>query len=70
MSMPIKIYSKKRRDNIMPIRVQNDLPVKEILEHENIFVMDEHRATHQDIRPIKIGFLTLCRLRKTRNCRY
>lgn len=23
----------------MPIRVQNDLPVKEILEHENIFVM-------------------------------
>ena len=28
----------------MPIRVQNDLPVKEILESENIFVMDEHRA--------------------------
>ena len=26
----------------MPIRVQNDLPVKEILEQENIFVMDEH----------------------------
>ena len=41
----------------MPIRVQNDLPVKEILEKENIFVMDEHRATHQDIRPIKIGLL-------------
>lgn len=39
----------------MPIRVQNDLPVKEILESENIFVMDEHRAMHQDIRPIKIG---------------
>ena len=32
----------------MPIRVQNDLPVKEILESENIFVMDEHRAMHQD----------------------
>ena len=29
----------------MPIRVQNDLPVKEILEKENIFVMDEHRAS-------------------------
>ena len=28
----------------MPIRVQNDLPVKEILEKENIFVMDENRA--------------------------
>ena len=27
----------------MPIRVQNDLPVKEILESENIFVMDEHQ---------------------------
>ena len=40
----------------MPIRVQNDLPVKEILEKENIFVMDENRAVHQDIRPIKIGF--------------
>ena len=39
----------------MPIRVQNDLPVKEILEHDNIFVMDEYRAAHQDIRPIKIG---------------
>ena len=39
----------------MPIRVQNDLPVKEILEKENIFVMDENRAVHQDIRPIKIG---------------
>ena len=37
----------------MPIRVQNDLPVKEILEQENIFVMDEYRAAHQDIRPIK-----------------
>ena len=59
MSMPIKIYSKKRRDNIMPIRVQNDLPVKEILEHENIFVMDEYRAAHQDIRPISIGLLNL-----------
>ncbi len=48
----------------MPIRVQNDLPVKEILESENIFVMDEHRATHQDIRPIKIGLLNLMPLKR------
>ena len=48
----------------MPIRVQNDLPVKEILEKENIFVMDEHRATHQDIRPIKIGLLNLMPLKE------
>ena len=48
----------------MPIRVQNDLPVKEILEKENIFVMDENRATHQDIRPIKIGLLNLMPLKE------
>ena len=48
----------------MPIRVQNDLPVKEILESENIFVMDEHRATHQDIRPIEIGLLNLMPLKE------
>ena len=43
----------------MPIKTQGDLPAKEILENENIFVMDEHRAMHQDIRPIKIGLLNL-----------
>ena len=48
----------------MPIRVQNDLPVKEILEHENIFVMDEYRAENQDIRPISIGLLNLMPLKE------
>ena len=48
----------------MPIRVQNDLPVREILEKENIFVMDEHRAMHQDIRPISIGLLNLMPLKE------
>lgn len=48
----------------MPIKVQNDLPVKEILERENIFVMDEHRATHQNIRPIEIGLLNLMPLKE------
>ena len=38
----------------MPIRVQNELPAKEILERENIFVMDEYRAVHQDIRPLSL----------------
>ncbi|MBP5197447.1 MAG: homoserine O-succinyltransferase [Lachnospiraceae bacterium] len=41
----------------MPIRTQNDLPAKEILEEENIFVMDENRATHQDIRPLQLLIL-------------
>ena len=35
----------------MPIRIQNDLPAKAILEQENIFVMDEKRAMAHDIRP-------------------
>ncbi len=48
----------------MPIRTQNDLPVKEILEQENIFVMDEHRADHQDIRPLEIGILNLMPLKE------
>lgn len=43
----------------MPIRVQNDLPAKETLEYENIFVMDENRASHQDIRPLHVGILNL-----------
>jgi len=48
----------------MPIRVQNELPVREKLEQENIFVMDEHRAMHQDIRPIRIGLLNLMPLKE------
>ena len=43
----------------MPIKVQNDLPVKEILENENLFVVDENRATHQDIRPLELCILNL-----------
>lgn len=43
----------------MPIKVLGDLPAKEILERENIFVMDETRAMHQDVRPIQIGILNL-----------
>ena len=43
----------------MPIRVQSDLPAAEILENENIFVMNENRAMHQDIRPLKVAILNL-----------
>ena len=48
----------------MPIKTQGDLPVKEILERENIFVMDEKRAMHQDIRPIQILILNLMPLKE------
>lgn len=43
----------------MPIRIDNDLPAKKILEEENIFVMDMNRAMTQDIRPIRIVILNL-----------
>lgn len=43
----------------MPIKTQSDLPAKEILENENIFVVDEYRAIHQDIRPLQICILNL-----------
>ena len=43
----------------MPIKVQNNLPAKYILESENIFVMDENRAISQNIRPLKIVILNL-----------
>ncbi len=48
----------------MPIKTQNDLPAKEILERENIFVMDENRASHQDIRPLDIAILNLMPLKE------
>ena len=48
----------------MPIKIQGELPVKEILERENIFVMDETRAVHQDIRPIQILILNLMPLKE------
>ena len=48
----------------MPIKVQSDLPAKKILEEENIFMMDENRAMHQDIRPLKIAILNLMPLKE------
>ena len=43
----------------MPIRIPNDLPAKETLMQENIFVMDQNRALRQDIRPLEIVLLNL-----------
>lgn len=43
----------------MPIKIPNNLPAKEILTGENIFIMDEDRAFHQDIRPLEIAILNL-----------
>ncbi|MGN1346082.1 MAG: homoserine O-succinyltransferase [Eubacteriales bacterium] len=43
----------------MPIKIPAGLPAAEVLQSENIFVMDELRATAQDIRPLKIAVLNL-----------
>lgn len=43
----------------MPIRIPDLLPATDILEGENIFVMTEYRAMHQDIRPLHILLLNL-----------
>ena len=43
----------------MPIRIPDSLPATDILESENIFVMTERRAVHQDIRPLKLVLLNL-----------
>lgn len=48
----------------MPIRIQSDLPAKDRLEEENIFVMDETRAMHQDIRPLKVAILNVMPLKE------
>lgn len=43
----------------MPVKIADGLPAQSVLEDEHIFVMTEHRALHQDIRPLKIGLLNL-----------
>lgn len=47
----------------MPVRVPVSLPAVEMLKEENIFVIDEQRASSQDIRPLRIGILNLMPLK-------
>lgn len=43
----------------MPVKIPNTLPARAVLERENIFVMGENRALHQDIRPLRVAILNL-----------
>lgn len=43
----------------MPINIPNDLPAKQLLEQENIYLITQERAEHQDIRPLRIIILNL-----------
>ena len=49
----------------MPLRLPDKLPAIELLKKENTFVMDNTRATTQDIRPLKIVILNLMPLKIT-----
>ncbi len=43
----------------MPIKIPADLPARQALEGENIFVITEDRAVRQDIRPLEIAIVNL-----------
>lgn len=47
----------------MPVNIPHDLPARATLEAENIFVMSDVQASHQDIRPLKIAILNLMPLK-------
>lgn len=49
----------------MPVTIPDKLPAIETLKKENIFVMDSSRASHQDIRPLKIAVLNLMPIKIT-----
>jgi homoserine O-succinyltransferase/O-acetyltransferase len=49
----------------MPIKIPDQLPAKEVLIKENIFVMEEMVAFHQDIRPLRIAILNLMPTKET-----
>ena len=53
------LLHKYDRRNAMPIKVKDSLPAINTLEDENIFVMTEYRAMHQDIRPLNVLILNL-----------
>ncbi len=43
----------------MPVIIPDDLPASSILQEENVFIMHEQRAIHQDIRPLRLAILNL-----------
>ena len=47
----------------MPIRIPDGLPATQTLKEERIDIMDEARASSQDIRPLEIGVLNLMPLK-------
>jgi homoserine O-succinyltransferase len=44
---------------IMPIKIPRELPAYDALSREQVFVMTDNRAEHQDIRPLRVGIVNL-----------
>lgn len=57
--------ARPRRKNGMPIKIPNDLPAREALEHEGVVVMSESEAVRQDIRPLRVAMLNLMPQKET-----
>lgn len=49
----------------MPVNIPDNLPATDILRSENIFVMSETKAIHQDIRPLRIVILNIMPVKST-----
>ena len=45
--------------SVVPIKIPDSLPAAKVLNDENVFVMFEDRAYHQDIRPLNVAILNL-----------
>lgn len=65
MSCLSVFYGQGQIPEIMPVNIPDQLPAIELLKKENIFVMDETSASHQDIRPLKLVILNLMPLKIT-----
>ncbi len=52
-------YDTVEGDVFMPIKLDKELPALDILRSENVFIMDDKRARHQDIRPMEVLILNL-----------
>ena len=59
MRYVVKYLQKLQGGLTMPIKIPDSLPARAVLESENIFVMTEYRALHQDIRPLHVLILNL-----------
>lgn len=59
MNQFILPYSPVIIRGLMPVKIPSTLPARAILERENVFVMGQERAEHQDIRPLRMAILNL-----------